>query len=114
MTTYRILLVITAVCSALITAVFINPVNSSGSRQPLQFEIPHIPYTLDNERNLTADPLTLALRMCTADGCEYIALSTDDSQHFLSTENEAETQNSDFQRTVPLHLPQRGVPIIEM
>jgi len=114
MITYRILLVITAACSALITAVFINPANSNGLPEPIQFLNPHTPYTLDDERNQVADPLTLAIRICTANSCEDIALNPAELQHFLATQNEDGMQSRQFQRTVPFQLPQQGVPIIEM
>lgn len=116
MTTYRVLLVITAACSALITAVLINPANSNGYIEPVQNFLPpalmQAPDTSDNEVIENAEPLTLALKICTRFKCEYLDLS--DTENYLIVENESPSESSQYQTTVPLQLPQRGVPIIEM
>ncbi|MDO8827132.1 hypothetical protein [Methylophaga sp.] len=67
-----------------------------------------------NESQNVAEPLTMAIRICTANSCEYIALSQTEAQNLLSTENESTSQSDEYQITVPLQLPQRGVPVIEM
>ncbi|MCL5975289.1 MAG: hypothetical protein M1270_05605 [Gammaproteobacteria bacterium] len=60
------------------------------------------------------EPLTMAIRICTTNGCEYIALSPAEARNLLTTENNSASQNDKYQLTVPLQLPQHGVPIIEM
>lgn len=116
MTTYRILLVITAVCSALITAVFINPTNSNGFIEPVQILLPstliQTPDTSDNEVIEIKEPLTLAIKICTDNKCEDLVIS--DKENFLIVENNSGIKNQQFHRAVPFQLPQRGVPIIEM
>ncbi|THK43392.1 hypothetical protein E8Q33_01970 [Methylophaga sp. SB9B] len=118
MTTYRLLLVITAVCSALITALIIYPVNSNSLNVPMQNQAPPVWLQMDNstvtQRHNIEEPLTMAIRICTANNCEYIALSPAEAQNLLTTENDFASQNDQYQITVPLQLPQYGVPIIEM
>lgn len=118
MTTYRLLLVITAACSALITALLINPVNDESLNRSIQNQA--IPPVMQMDNSTVSqpqphtEPLTMAIRICTANGCEYIALSSAEAQNLLTTENDSASQNGKYQLTVPLQLPQHGVPIIEM
>lgn len=114
MTTYRILLVITAVSSALITALFINPVNSNSFVDPLQNVMSRLlmqaPERSNNQVIENVDPLTLAMRVCTQTHCEDLSLA---EMEYLSG-TRAGTENKHYQTSVPFHLPQQGVPIIEM
>ena len=116
MTTYRILLVITAACSALITSFFINPADSNRGFEPAQIIFPpasiQAPETSDNEVIENADPPTLAIKVCFQDKCEYLAQS--EMQHILTREGESMAESEQYQTTVPFQLPQQGVPIIEM
>lgn len=114
MTTYRILLVITAATSALITALLINHVNSKSFVDPVRNFMPPLlmqaPVRSNYEIIENADPLTLALKICTQTSCEYIILS---EKEYLFT-SETGTEDKHYQTSVPFHLPQQGVPIIEM
>lgn len=116
MTTYRVLLVITAACSALITAAIINPADSNGYVEPVQLLLPpalmQASNTSDNEVIENAAPLTLAIKVCTHNRCEYLTKS--DMENFLIVESESAIGSKQYQTTVPFQLPQRGVPVIEM
>lgn len=118
MTTYRLLLVLTAACSALFTTFLIYPVNSNGLTEPMQNQTPpvwmHMDHSTVTQRQDITEPLTIAIRICTANGCEYIALNTAEAQNLLTTENESVANSDQYQITVPMQLPQYGVPIIEM
>ena len=116
MTTYRILLVITAACSALITAFFINPADSNRVFEPAQIIFPpaliQAPETSDNDIIENAEPLTLAIKVCFQNKCEYLAQS--EMQNILTRDGESMVEREQYQTTVPFQLPQQGVPIIEM
>lgn len=118
MITYRLLLVITAACSALITALIINPANSDRLTNPIHNLASPIWMHKDNsivtESQNAAEPLTMAIRICTSNSCEFITLSAAEAKNLLSTENESTSQSDEYQITVPLQLPQRRQPVIEM
>lgn len=116
MTTYRILLVITAACSALITAFIINPADSNQVFEPAQIIFPpasiQAPETTDNDFIENAEPLTLAIKVCFQNKCEYLARP--EMKNILTHEDESLVKAEQYQTSVPFQLPQQGVPIIEM
>lgn len=77
MTICRALLVITAVCSALITATFIQPANTN--KLVASTWIP-TPDRFDNKRIEIVDALTLAAKVCTPHTCEHIVLHPTDTE----------------------------------
>lgn len=116
MTTYRFLLVITAACSAFITATLFKPIDSNRLVGPAQIIFPpaliEAPETSGNDVIRNDESLTLAVKVCFQNKCKY--LSQPEMQTILTREGESMVEREQYQTTVPFQLPQQGVPIIEM